>query len=96
MDLADNYQHHEIHVVTDADEMSMVEMSPKTKVLGDNPWAIDTGQIIAWALRGARPMHWWNFRHRISIVGNPEIVVKDHEIAEEVLRLCPYAEALAA
>jgi len=96
MDLVDNYKHSEIHVVTDCDEMAMVEMSPKEKMLGDNPWPIDICQVIAWALRGARPMHWWNFRYRICVTGDPDSVKTDLAVAEEVLRLCPYAEALAA
>jgi hypothetical protein len=96
MDLADSYQHDEIHVVTDIDEMAIVEMSPKTKGLGDNPWNIDVGQILAWALRGARPMHWWNFRHRICVQGDPDSVKEDIEVADEVLRMSPFAEAIDA
>lgn len=96
MDLVDNYRHSEIHLVTDPDEMAIVEMSPKSKVLGDNPWPIDVGQILSWALRGARPMHWWNFRHRICVQGDPDSVTEDVSVADEVLRLCPFAEAMTA
>lgn len=95
MDLMDNYQHDEIHVVTDPDEMAMVEMSPKTKILGDNPWKIDVGQILAWALRGARPMHWWNFTHRICVQGDASSVKEDERVAELVMSLCPYPSAIA-
>jgi hypothetical protein len=96
MDLADNYRHHEIHLVTDADELALAEVSPRSKALGDNPWPIDVGQILSWAIRGARPMHWWNFRHRISIEGDAMAVSCDKVVAEEVLRLCPYPAAIAA
>ena len=96
LDLLENYRTEEIHVVTDADEMAMVEMSPKSKVLGDNEWLIDRSQIIAWALRGAHPMHWWNFRHRICVQGNPQSVKEDKIVADDVLRLSPFAEAVDA
>ena len=96
LDLIDNYAHDEIHIVTDADELALAEISARGKVLGDNPWPIDVGQILGWALRGARPMHWWNFRHRIAVTGDPEAVKDDATVADEVLRLCPYPEALAS
>jgi hypothetical protein len=96
MDLIDCYRHSEIHLVTDADELALAEVSPRSKVLGDNPWPIDVGQILAWAVRGARPMHWWNFRHRIAIEGDASAVECDRVVADEVLRLCPYPAALGA
>ena len=95
MDLVDNFSHSDIHIVTDADEMAIAEISPPQKVLGDNPWPIDVGQIVAWALRGARPMHWWNFRHRIIIEGDGAEVTEDEAVAEQVMRLCPYEAAFA-
>jgi hypothetical protein len=90
MDLIDNYRHEEIHLVTDADEMALAEVSPKWRTHGNSPWPIDVGAVLAWAIRGARSMHWWNFRHRIAIVGNPDSVSVDGPVADEVMRLCPY------
>ena len=71
-------------------------MSSPSKKLGDNPWPIDVGQILAWAVRGARPMHWWNFRHRIVIEGDANSVACDKVVADEALRLCPYREVIGA
>ena len=96
MDLIDNYQHEEVHLVTDADELALAEVSSPSKKLGDNPWPIDVGQILAWAVRGARPMHWWNFRHRIVIEGDANSVACDKVVADEALRLCPYREVISA
>lgn len=96
LDLIDNYDHDEIHVVTDADELALAEVSHRSKSLAATPWPMDVGQVVGWALRGARPMHWWNFRHRIAVAGDPQRVEIDRTVADDVLRLCPYAEALDA
>jgi hypothetical protein len=96
MDLIDNFKHDEIYIVTSADEMAMASVTPVEKTFSDTDWPMDVGHILAWALRGARAMHWWNFRHRIVIAGDGQEVKADLHVADEVLRLCPYPEALAS
>lgn len=96
LDLIENYKHGEVHIVTDPDEMALAEISPAWRTHGDYDWTIDVGSVVAWALRGARPMHWWNFRHRILLQGSAADVVEDHRVAHEVLRLCPYPAAIEA
>ena len=93
--MVDNYSRDEMHVVTDADELALAEMSPASKVFGDNPWPIDAASILAWATRGAGPTHWWNFGHRICIEGHASRVASDARLAETVARLNPYDKEAA-
>lgn len=95
LNLIDNYRFNEIKLLTDR-ELAFAEISSKAKTHPCNDFIFDVGQIVAWALRGARPMHWWNFRHRIAIVGNPDSVTIDGPVADAVMRLCPYREAVEA
>lgn len=94
--LLESYAFDEIYynVRPDLMAMSVLDRPERTNALV--PWKLDVAQILAWAVRGARPMHWWNFRHRVSIVGDASSVTADAAVADEVLRLCPYPEALAA
>lgn len=94
--LVDHFTHDEMHLVTDADEMSLAEMSGPDKTFDDNAWAIDTTAILSWALRGAGPNHWWNFTHRICIQGDPADVTIDEDVAATIERLNPYREKDAA
>lgn len=91
--MVDNYRRDEMHIVTDADEMALAEMSPLSKTFDDNAWPIDTTAILTWALRGAGPTHWWNFGHRICIQGDPAAVTSDAAVADTIARLDPYKEA---
>lgn len=93
LNLIDAYKREEIHVVTDVDELSIAEISIKGKGHYQSERVLDVSQIVSWAMRGASPMHWWNFRHRIMIAGDGA-EVSDSEVADQVLRLCPYREAL--
>lgn len=94
--LVDHYTRDEMHVVTDADEMALAEMSPPEKVFADNEWPIDATAVFSWALRGAGPTHWWNFGHRICIRGDAAAVDADAEVAATIERLNPYREEKAA
>lgn len=97
LNLVDNYKFDEIHLVTDADELAIGEISGAWKTHPCTEWPFDIGQIVSWAIRGAGgPMHWWNFRHRVTLRGDSSAVTIDHAVADEVMRLCPYPEALAA
>lgn len=88
--MVDHFSREEMHVVTDADEMALAEMSPPSKVFSDNPWPIDETSILGWALRGAGPTHWWNFGHRICVRGDPAVVTSDEVIVDTITRLNPY------
>ena len=95
LNIVDAYKFGEIHVVTDVDELAIAEISEKGKGHYQSDRVLDVQQVVSWAMRGATPMHWWNFRHRIIIAGEG-VGVKDSEVADEVLRFCPYREALEA
>jgi hypothetical protein len=95
LNIIDSYKHAEVHVVTDVDELSIAEISERGKGHYQSSRVLDVSQIVSFAMRGASPMHWWNFRHRIMIAGDGAEVA-DSEVADEVLRLCPYREALEA
>ncbi len=94
--LLENYGFEEIYYNVRPDLMAMSVLDPPSRTNPLTPWKLDLAQVLAWAVRGARPMHWWNFRHRVSIVGDASSVTADQAVADEVLRLCPYPEALAA
>jgi hypothetical protein len=95
IDLVANYKRDEIHVVTSADDLAIIEISPRGKTYGKGPpWKMDIDHVLAWAVRGAQAQHWWNFSHRICISGDPDKVTADHEVAAEILRHCPYPGAL--
>lgn len=95
LNLMDQYRFDEIHLVTDVDELATAEISHKSKTHNSGDEIFDTNQITAWAIRGGLPMHWWNFRHRIIVRGDGTDQ-GDSEVAEEVLRLCPYSAAKGA
>jgi len=91
--MVDHYRRDETHIVTSADELALAEMSPRSKTFADNDWLIDEASVLAWALRGAGPNHWWNFSHRIEIAGDASLVSSDAALAETVARLNPYDKA---
>jgi hypothetical protein len=95
LNLVEAYKFEEIHVVTDVDELAIAEISEKGKGHYESDRVLTVSQIVAFALRGATPMHWWNWRHRIMLAGDG-VGVSDSEVADEVLRLCPYKESLEA
>lgn len=95
LNLVEAYKFEEIHVVTDVDELAIAEISERGKGHYQSDRVLTVSQILSFALRGATPMHWWNWRHRIMIAGDGAGVL-DSEVADEVLRLCPYREALEA
>lgn len=88
--MVDHFSREEMHVVTNADEMALAEMSGPDKTFDDNDWAIDTTAVLSWALRGAGPTHWWNFTHRICVQGDPDEVTSDADVAAGVDRLNPW------
>lgn len=95
LNLAECYRYDEIHVVTDVDELAIAEISHPKKTHHQWDRVLDVPQVVAWAIRGAREMHWWNFRHRVIIAG-AGADAGDSAVADEILRLCPYPAALSA
>jgi hypothetical protein len=83
-DLPDAYTKEEIHVVTDADEAALAEMSPPAPHLktGD-PLNIET--VVRWAKGSASPVHRWFFEQRIAICGKGEDI-GDGVVCNEILQ----------
>lgn len=83
--LETNYGRSEIHVVTDADEMSVAEISgdEKQPIVGTT---VGVGSIVAWAQYNTTPFQRWLFEHRIVVRGT----------GEDTLDEIPCREVLAA
>lgn len=84
-DLAENFDRDQIHVVTDADEAALAEMSPPWRIfkLRDSPITADS--IAEWAKGSSTSVHFWMFKQRIAICGSGQDV-GDGAVCEEVLR----------
>lgn len=70
LDLLDNYQADETHVVVDRDEAAFAELSPPERTFPLLPQPLSPAYVAAWARRYASPFHRWLFTHRIAIKGN--------------------------
>ena len=70
--LLDRFARHEIHCVTDRDELAMAELSPADRnfSLRRRGEAMTAASIADWARTHARPVHWWLSTHRIVIEGD--------------------------
>lgn len=87
-DLIVNFSKHEIHVVTDRDEMSMAECSPIDLQYNRTRRPLTNDDIVAWARRSKlTPMNWWLSTHRIVLTGNGD--TNDEEIWNTILKLAP-------
>lgn len=71
-DLPDNFKPHEIHVVTDKNELAMAEISPMSKRFPLRGYAMDDDYLLWWGAHNASPMHWHFFGHRIVIQGSAD------------------------
>jgi hypothetical protein len=71
-DLVDCFTRDEIHVVTQPDELSTIEISPAEKMIPLAKERFYVGDIAAWAHVNASPMHRWLFEHRIVLSGDGE------------------------
>lgn len=72
-DLAACYERKEIHVVTDADEMSMCEVSPLSRMFPKRPLPTTVEDVGVWAFHHAIDIHRWFFReHGIVIAGGDD------------------------
>lgn len=83
-DLLDTFDRSSIHVVTDADDMAMLEISDPARraPLQRGPMTVD--RVVAWARRKASPMHRWLFEHPIVIQGSG-LGCGDAEVADDIL-----------
>ncbi len=83
-DLPDNFEQHEIHLVTSADEAAFAELSPPASFLKLRD-EITVESIAAWAKGSATARHRWFWGHRIAICGDGQ-EIGDRQICKEVLR----------
>lgn len=86
-DLLDRFPRESIHVVTDPDDCSMLEMSDPARrfpVRGHH----FTPQLVAGAMRTrASETHRWLFEHRIGVLGNASDVTTDTGVADQILNM---------
>lgn len=68
------FERDKIHVVTDPDEMSFIEISPPERRSPQLPHALTIDGVVNWARRRALPVHWWFASHRIVMRGDPATV----------------------
>jgi hypothetical protein len=94
-DIALKFKREEVHIVTDADEMALAEMSPPEPErwrLLPNPLMIK--HVARWGRKRfasgrpiVNPMHKWFFEHGIRIVGYED--ANEHERVAEILAAMP-------
>lgn len=71
VDLPNNYEQSEIHVVTTRDEFSACEMSPAELSMGRTKAPVSVEAIVRWASNPwVFPLHWWFSQHRIVMRGD--------------------------
>lgn len=84
IDLLDNFESGEIHVVTSPDELALAEMSPAARPFRLAREAMTPDSIAEWARTRARPVHWWLSTHRIVLQGSGR--TEDEAVWREVLQ----------
>lgn len=86
-DLASNYDKHEIHVVTECDELATATVDHPDNTHGVFPHPITAQHVAAWAALHTNEIHKWFFTHRIRVQGNGEC--GDAAVVEEILKEIP-------
>jgi hypothetical protein len=66
-DLVSKFAPEQVHVVTDSDELAIVEISPVTKALGEQKRPLTLADLDAFRARKANAMHQFFFEHRICL-----------------------------
>lgn len=85
-DLAAAFRRDEIHVVTDADELAMVEMSPASRTLPLREEKMTTLSIAQWAAHRTIDVHRWFFQnHEIVITGRGG-TIGEQPLCDEIVR----------
>lgn len=88
-DLLANYTRDEIHVVTDADEMSAAEISPMDMLFQTTVEPMTETQIRSWAHWHCHPVNLWLASHRIILTGNGD--TDDVEVMNEIVKRTAWA-----
>lgn len=89
-DLLEAYTHEETHIVTDADELSFAEISPRERDLGRGATPVNIQSMIRWA-HSTTHTHRWLFTHPIAIIGDGSDV-GDREVCSSILAGLGYQE----
>lgn len=83
-DLVDCFSEEETHVVTDPDELALLEFSPLDKSFALADYTNTIASVVEWARRKASPRHQWFFNHKIVLAGDGDLV--DDSAADEIAR----------
>ncbi|MDB5555419.1 MAG: hypothetical protein JWL86_5403 [Rhizobium sp.] len=86
-DLIGFFDQAEIHIVTQADEMSAAELSPADLRFTCATRPVGAAEIILWAKRQCLPVNWWLSTHRIVLAGNGH--TDDRALWAQVMRAAP-------
>ncbi len=81
--LVNSYSCDEIHVVTDAHELSFAELSPRERSYGQYPEYYGIDKMIEWA-KETDEMQRWFFTHPIAIIGDGSDI-GDRAICNQIL-----------
>jgi hypothetical protein len=85
VDLAENFEWDQIHLVTDADEAAFAEISPPERVFALLRKPLTIMDIVRWAQHHATPLHRRLFAQSIAIQGNGADI-GEKQICKEILR----------
>ena len=70
LDMPDNFQPDEVHLITDRNEASFAELSPPERTFPLLPLPLTSRNIAEWARHQTTPLHRWMFGQRIVIKGD--------------------------
>lgn len=90
-DFASQFARQDLHVVSDADELSFVELSPPGRLFASGD-ALSVDGVVHWANRQMRnraglrttPLHRWLFSHRRVIMGDGRMGDVEREVCGEI------------
>lgn len=99
-EIIDAFEPHEIHIVTEPDEMAIVEPSPADMAYDTSRWKLSKKRIIRFAPVYASSRMCWQFSHQIVISGSrrpgPVNIVNDIlaniDQSRHPARLLPYSD----
>lgn len=91
-DLLDCFSRDKIHVVTDPDDCSMLEVSPEKRRFPVGRGTMTSFGVARSMLKRASDTHKWLFMHRLGVVGDYQSD-EDERVAAEVLEHMGYPRA---
>ena len=80
--LLENFAKEDIRVITDADDIALLEVSPHWRNFRGPPVEMDN--VVQWAKTQTTPMHRWLFTHRMVMRGGNEDP-GDREVCDRIL-----------